>query len=305
MQNYPKISIVTPSFNQGKYLEQTILSIIGQNYPNLEYIIIDGGSADNSVEIIKKYEKHLAYWVSEKDSGQSEAINKGLVKCTGEIFNWINSDDLLAEGSLFEVARCFTSKDIDVAVGYLTVFNDSSGEKVVHYRTFVSNDVAKTVVTTNISQASTFIKTAVVKYLGGVNTALHYTMDLELWVKYLLKYGTSRILLSDKNLANFRLHDASKSESEQPKFLVDKHRLFRSLLQQLEAPQFLLNFFGYLFTLPPYQQKWEIGANIDKNKIFIHFIDEYLRYLKVNWQVEYISIVKCVIYRLFLYTNRM
>ena len=82
-------SIITPSYNQGQYIEQTIQSVLNQNYPNLEYIIIDGGSTDNTVEIIKKYEKHLKFWVSEKDKGQANAINKGLQYCTGEIFNWI------------------------------------------------------------------------------------------------------------------------------------------------------------------------------------------------------------------------
>ena len=90
MTTLPKISIVTPSFNQGKYLEKTILSVIEQGYPNLEQIIIDGGSTDESVEIIKKYEKHLAYWVSEPDRGQSHAINKGFERATGEIFGWLN-----------------------------------------------------------------------------------------------------------------------------------------------------------------------------------------------------------------------
>ena len=105
--NYPKISIVTPSFNQGEYLEETICSILGQNYPNLEYIIVDGGSTDNSVEIIKKYEHRLAWWCSEKDNGHGHALNKGLGKCTGDIMAWLNSDDKYFPWTLYTVAEIF------------------------------------------------------------------------------------------------------------------------------------------------------------------------------------------------------
>ena len=97
--NYPKISIVTPNYNGVKYLEQTIVSVLNQNYPNLEYIIIDGGSTDGSVEIIKKYESKLSYWVSEPDMGLYHAIQKGFEKSTGEIMAWINSDDMYVKGS--------------------------------------------------------------------------------------------------------------------------------------------------------------------------------------------------------------
>src|SRR5882757_8097497 len=105
--SFPKISVVTPSFNQGNFLEETILSVLDQQYPNLEYIIIDGGSTDNSVEIIKKYEKQLAYWVSESDDGMYYALQKGMSKTTGDIMTWINSDDLLSPKSLFWVADLF------------------------------------------------------------------------------------------------------------------------------------------------------------------------------------------------------
>jgi glycosyltransferase involved in cell wall biosynthesis len=98
--NWPKISIVTPSFNQGQFIEETIRSILLQGYPNLEYIIIDGGSTDRTLKIIENYEPWLSYWVSEKDDGPASAINKGIRKCTGEWFNWINSDDLLLPRSL-------------------------------------------------------------------------------------------------------------------------------------------------------------------------------------------------------------
>ena len=103
----PRITIITPSLNQGEFLEDTIHSILNQNYPNLEYFIVDGGSTDNSVDIIKKYEHRINWWVSEPDRGQSHAINKGLVRATGDIINWINSDDLLFPGALQRVASCY------------------------------------------------------------------------------------------------------------------------------------------------------------------------------------------------------
>jgi len=106
---YPKISIVTPSYNQGKYIEKTILSILNQNYPELEYVIIDGNSSDGTVDIIRKYERYLHHWVSEKDTGQTNAINKGFSKCTGDVLNWINADDCLMPDALNSVAKAFNA----------------------------------------------------------------------------------------------------------------------------------------------------------------------------------------------------
>lgn len=106
-KKYPRISIITPSFNQALFLEQTIKSVLDQDYPSLEYIVIDGGSTDDSVDILKKYDTKITYWVSEKDSGQSNAINKGFRKITGEIYSWLGSDDLLEPGALIKVADLF------------------------------------------------------------------------------------------------------------------------------------------------------------------------------------------------------
>src|SRR5579864_2747619 len=104
---YPPITVVTPSLNQAEFLEETIRSVLDQNYPNLEYIICDGGSSDNSVEIIKRYQDRLAWWVSEKDQGQSNAINKGFSKASGDLLGYINSDDTLAPGALMAAAEAY------------------------------------------------------------------------------------------------------------------------------------------------------------------------------------------------------
>jgi glycosyltransferase involved in cell wall biosynthesis len=124
----PKITVVTPSFNQGHYLEATFKSVLAQDYPNLEWFVVDGGSKDNSVDLIKKYEKHFAWWISEKDRNHPHALNKGYEKATGEIFCFVNSDDLLRPGALHYVAKKFAEPNTDWVVGWATYFEDSGDE---------------------------------------------------------------------------------------------------------------------------------------------------------------------------------
>src|SRR5678816_3341009 len=128
-QPWPRISIVTPSFNQAQYLEETIRSVLLQGYPNLEYFVYDGGSTDGSVEILRRYEPFLQGWVSERDKGQSDAINKGFARCTGEVVNWLCSDDILLPGALLHVGQAFVERrDIDVVAAAATYHFDDGSE---------------------------------------------------------------------------------------------------------------------------------------------------------------------------------
>ena len=228
---WPKISIVTPSYNQGQYIEETILSVINQNYPNLEYIIIDGGSTDNTVDIIKKYEQHINYWISEPDRGQSDAINKGLEQCTGEIFGWINSDDYYCENALNVIGANFT-EDIHVLCGYSRRFDNKKGAEssdVKLARTSLHYELEKDLLSHYFIQVPTFFKCSVVKELGGVNQNLHFVMDSELWLRYLLKYQYNKIKFIDDRLANYRLHDSSKTIAQQQGFQEEMLKVYQRL----------------------------------------------------------------------------
>ena len=228
-KSYPKISIVTPSLNQGKFLEQTIVSVLDQNYPNLEYIVIDGGSTDGSVEIIKKYSDHITYWISEPDKGQSDAINKGLDKANGEIFNWINSDDFYEPGALWEVARAFEKGDTQVVCGYNRLV-DENGKKPGKNRLQLGNEIEHSLFFTSFRQAPTFFTTDRIKALGGVNGNFHFNMDYELFVRYLLRYGQSEFEFTDKILVNFRLHENSKTVQKQDLFTQERIKIFEDLI---------------------------------------------------------------------------
>lgn len=244
MLNYPRISIVTPSFNQGPYLEQTIQSILGQDYPNLEYIIIDGGSTDESLEIIKKYDRFLAYWVSESDKGQSDALNKGLAKCTGSVFNWINSDDYLEPGALHAVAEAFVSNPQALQVcGYTRFFEDGSETTVLQHRCELFQSTEKTIVNQRINQQGSFYDLRAVNELGKINNSLHYVMDLELWLKFLSSYGQDRIILIDNLLAHFRLHPNSKTIEFEERFRGESNGVYEHILTQLQATAALLRHF--------------------------------------------------------------
>ena len=226
-----KISIITPSFNQGNYLEQTIDAVLSQKYPDLEYFVIDGGSTDNSVEIIKKYEKHLTYWVSEKDNGQSHAINKGLKMATGEIVNWINSDDWYNPNTLQKVADYFEDENVLVVSGRSDVWKLGKF-KVCNPGVDVYPNLEKTIGWARIDQPETFFRKSAIEKMGFLNENLHYVMDREWWIRFLLLFGQKNVLKVEDVFVNFRLHEDSKTFNYQTKFDNEGLNVYYTIAKQ-------------------------------------------------------------------------
>ncbi len=215
----PKISIVTPSFNQGKYLEKTILSVLEQGYPNLEYIIIDGGSTDESVDIIRKYADRLAYWVSEPDRGQSHAINKGFERATGEIYGWLNSDDWYHPGALQGVADAFAANpDAGAVVGAGDMYSEEYNLTQTIEPFPVSVQSLYGAVDRFFMQPSCFFTRQAWKLCGPLDESLHLAMDLDLWFRIAKKHRYATI---DQNLSVSLVHSSAKTTALAPQSLVD------------------------------------------------------------------------------------
>lgn len=204
----PLVSIITPSFNQAKYIEETILSVRNQDYPNIEHIVIDGGSTDGTLDILRKYEDRLT-WFSEKDNGQADAINKGFRKATGDILGWVNSDDMYVAGAIRVVAEHFQTHPEDNFIYGDAEALDESG-KSFGIRTHVKQGGYKELVgeLDFIVQPATFWRVGVWKTCGELDETLHYTLDYEYWMRAARQFPPRYIPVV---LAKERLYAAAKT----------------------------------------------------------------------------------------------
>jgi glycosyltransferase involved in cell wall biosynthesis len=235
------VSIVTPSFNQADYLEQTIQSVLAQDYPRIEYIIVDGASTDGSVEIIKRYDDRLAWWVSEPDRGQADAINKGLQRANGEIVAWLNSDDLYLPGA---VERAVAALQANPAMGLvygdaLTI--DSQG-RPIHPLVFGKWGLAELIRFRIICQPAVFMRRSILEQAGYLDPSYHMMLDHHLWIRMALKspvqyIGQSGIFVP---MAAARHHPQAKNASQPEKFAQETLRVLTWMQEQPELQTLIL-----------------------------------------------------------------
>lgn len=228
MRDAPRITIVTPSFNQADFIGQTIESVLDQRYPNLEYFVIDGGSDDGSVNVIRRYQQHLNYWVSEPDAGQSDALVKGFARASGDMMNWTNSDDLLLDGALAKVADAYLAQDKpDFVIGATLNFQDTPTNVVRHvmprnfnWRSLLDLEYGDFL----HHQPSTFFSRDAYLQAGGIDPALHYVMDIDLYCRMLLREDV-RVCYFEHALAAFRVHPQAKTATSGRHFDVETCRM--------------------------------------------------------------------------------
>ncbi len=209
----PRLSVVVPSYNYGRYLEACLDSILSQGYPNLELLVLDGGSTDNTVEILKRYEKHLAFWRSSRDDGQYAAIEEGLNRSTGAIMTWLNADDMFHPGAFDTVSRIFTqAPEVEWLMGRPNSFDEAGGQKqVVSYLPL--NSRAKYLADeVFIQQEGVFWRRALWERSGArIDRTLSLAADLELWARF---FRSARLFSVDRPIAGFRDHPLQKSKNQ-------------------------------------------------------------------------------------------
>jgi len=233
---WPLVSIVTPSYNQSEFLEATIRSVLEQDYPNIEYIICDGGSTDGSVNLIHKYADRLAWWCSERDGGQSDAINKGLARARGSIIGWLNSDDTLLPGCVSTVVRAFgENPNAGLVFGGLEIIDEAGDVTGLFGRrpyTFADQLTHRMI----IPQPSSFWRSSVARAVGPVRSDLHFTMDFEYWIRIGRRFSIVQI---PETLAQFRVSSVNKGAVQRGGWGPEFIRVLDDLYSEPDLPDFV------------------------------------------------------------------
>ena len=256
MTDLPLVSIITPSFNQALFIESTIHSVLNQSYPRIEYIIVDGGSTDGTLDIIKNYDEKLAWWVSEKDKGQTDAINKGFAQATGDILAWLNSDDTYSSPNAVAEAVDFLVAHPNVAMVYADCnFIDENGRVIGKFASRQTDYQKLRRGYVHIPQQTMFFRSRYWKELGPLDPSFYFAMDYDLWVRIAKRAPIQ--YLSGRTWANFRIHRSSKTnvndERGWKEMLRIHYRDNGSFLAPIVAKYYLRKVIGPLW-------KWRIKS---------------------------------------------
>ncbi|MFC2054271.1 glycosyltransferase family 2 protein [Chloroflexota bacterium] len=224
---YPRISIVMPSFNQGKYIEESLISVLEQNYPNLEFMVLDGGSTDGSREIIERYADKLTYWHSQPDKGQADALNQGFKKASGSLLGWINSDDVLLKGSLKRIAHAYMENPQAGLIGGDYILIDEHG-RIIRFKKHTKYAAWFGRHGLQVISPDWFFTRAAYQEVGGVNPSYEYDMDTDLFFRMVLRGIKFAYIESD--LICFRLHQESKTSTRENDFHSEFHLMSQLFL---------------------------------------------------------------------------
>ena len=235
---WPSISIVTPSYNQGAYIERTIRSILLQNYPRLEYLIIDGGSTDETLRVMDYYAPWINYQVSEPDKGQSDAINKGWRRASGEVFNWLNSDDALAEQALWHIGQAFMDAEADIVSGQMLKFVEGFHEVQIGPKN-LPQTVSEALPWFG-GQPSIYVRMAPYREIGLINESLRYRMDMDWHWRYPLRFGVKGLRYLPALISYSNVHNECKTASQAMGFQWEWNSLLADIAQRLDLQEALV-----------------------------------------------------------------
>jgi len=265
IEYYPKISIITPSFNQGQFIEETIQSVLNQDYPNLEYIVIDGGSTDETLSILYKYSDKLK-WISEPDNGQTDAINKGLRMSTGDIIAYLNSDDMYEPNILREIAGLF-SKHADIAMIYGDVIHINERSEFIEYLQTGEVDLERYLMGIfYIPQPSVFFRRYVIEKIGVFDEKLQLGLDYDYWLKILLNF---KAMYVNQTFSRARIYSKAKSSALNHKYLDERLYILNSIFASYDLEKYREMVYGYVYF---------IGALIYlKKHMFLDAIKYFMR----------------------------